>query len=91
MIAKPKLILADGTLLEESDCGYFDHELHCWIRKMDMTGAFLMFSDSERTKTIHYLYLGTEEVYDGFTQIVLVRQMEDYVEIRLKGGHRRAA
>ena len=83
---RPHLILADGTLLADSDCGYAEHELHCWVRHFEMAEVFAMFTDPEKTKLIRFCYLGHETLYRDFINMFLIRKMEDCIDVRLSGG-----
>lgn len=84
---EPSLILADGTVLMNSECGYADHKLHCWVKDLNLAQVFELFSNPELTKEIRFV-LGDHvfETYYDFTEIYLIRKMEDYIDIRLEGG-----
>lgn len=80
------LKLADGTILESSDCGYSDRKLHCWVKNKTLAEVFALFTDPEKTKEIRYCSRGTTLVYRGFTEIDLIGVMEDCIDVRLVGG-----
>ena len=83
MTDKPSLILNNGVVYEDSQCGYADHNLWCWIKGSSLNEVFAAFSDPENTKVIRFLYGDTEETYTGFTEIVLIRKSEFTVDVRL--------
>lgn len=84
----PRLILADGTVLENSECGYYEHELHCWIKDRTMAEVFELFSDPNKTAFISYTYRDYTQIYRGFTEMFLIRKTEDCIDVRLTGGTR---
>lgn len=82
----PKLVLADGTVLENSECGYYEHELHCWVKDRTMTEVFELFSDPDKTRVISYTYRDYTQIYRGFVDMILIRKTEEYIDVRLTGG-----
>ncbi len=85
-MADCKLILNDGTELEESQCGYAEHRLWCYIKGLTLAEAFAVFSDPEKTQTIRFQYGSVTDTYIGFTEIDLIRKSELTVDVRLTGG-----
>lgn len=78
-----KIILADGTELPDSECGYADHTLWCYIKNKSMGEVFGMFSDPEKTSYIHSIFGSQEREYVGFTELNLIQQSEFTVDVRL--------
>jgi hypothetical protein len=62
-----RLILSDGTVLENGECGYADGRLWCWVSGMTMAEAAEMFFDPGRTDHIVFEYGEMSDEYDGFT------------------------
>lgn len=80
------LILADGTVLDNSNCGYNEGILHCWIKEKTLNEVFSLFSDPEKTKVIKHVYRSQVIIYRDFTDLYLIRKLEDYIDVRLTGG-----
>ena len=72
-----RLILADGTVLENSSCGFADKTLWCWIRGLTMADCFSIFTDPDKTNEITCLYYHTGYKYTGFTNIEVIRKGMD--------------
>ena len=83
IVEVPSLVLADGTVLEGSRCGYAEHHLWCYVTGLTMMEAFAVFSNPEKTRTIKFLYGTVEEVYEGFTEMNVIKVSEFTVDIRL--------
>lgn len=79
----PHLLLADGTILENSTCGYAEHNLWCYVKGLTFAEAFTVFSNPEKTKIIKFIYGDNEDTYDGFTEINLIKSSEFTVDVRL--------
>ena len=61
-----RLILNDGTVIEDGSCGYADGHLWCWLF-CTMQAAAALFMDPERTEKIVFEYGEMSSEYDGFT------------------------
>lgn len=79
------VILADGTKLSNTGCGYSERNLWCWIRDgKGIQECFMLFTDPEKTKNILFRYPGKKSIrYKGFTEFLLIRKVEDGVDVRL--------
>ena len=82
------LMLADGTVMENSSCGYADKSLWCWISGRSMTDCFPIFSDSKKTNEIVVLFRTGGIRYKGFTELTSIRKGtdvfgKDTIDIRL--------
>lgn len=62
-----RLILADGTKLEEAEAGYASGNLWCWIPNCSMATAFGLFTNPNRTRKIIFQYGEMQDEYNGFT------------------------
>jgi hypothetical protein len=81
----PTLVLNDGMRLENSECGYANHMLWCYVKDYTLAEVFSAFSNPEKTEEIQFLYGDTEEIYIGFTELNLIRKSEFTVDVRLTG------
>lgn len=84
-----KLILADGTVLENCECGYSNRNLWCFLTGIPFSEAFQYFSGPEKFKKVTFVMrfgniIDTIE-YSGFEQITAVQQSEFTVDVRLEG------
>ena len=68
-----ELIMNDGTVYSDSECGYADHQLWCYVKNSNLTDVFAVFSDSSKTEKIIFRYGSTEEIYTGFTALNLIK------------------
>lgn len=84
-----KLILADGTVLENCECGYSNRSLWCFLKGIPFGEAFQYFSSPEKFKTVIFeMTFGriTDRItYSGFEEITAVQQSEETVDVRLEG------
>lgn len=71
-----KLVLKDGTTYEDSECGYADRRLWCWLNNTTFVKAFADFSDPSKTSEIHWFHGSNETIYTGFTDIDVIRRTE---------------
>ena len=71
------LVMADGTVLESSSCGYADKNLWCWVSGKTMSECFAIFSDPEKTSEITVLYTTSGIRYRGFTDMTVIRKGTD--------------
>lgn len=62
-----RLILKDGTIIENGSCGYSDGRLWCWFHGFTMAQAAQVFCDHEKTDHILYEYGEMTAEYAGFT------------------------
>lgn len=85
---KPVVVLADGTRLEESQCGYADHHLWCYVKGLSFPEVFAVFSNPEKTSEIRFRYGTQEEIYTGFTQLDIIKRSEFTIDVRLTGGRK---
>lgn len=79
------IILADGTVLEDSECGYAERTLWCMLKGMTFAEVFAVFSDTAKTSRIEYILLNKKYTFIGFTELTLIQQSEFTVDVRLTG------
>lgn len=71
------LILADGTVLEGSSCGFSNKTLWCWVSGLSMADCFSIFSNPEKTSEITVLYYTSGIRYRGFIDMQIIRKGMD--------------
>lgn len=85
-----RLILSDGTVLENCKCGYYNKKLGCMLFGVSFPQVFEYFSDSEKYKTIIFEmeepYFITRIEYSGFDRIDTISQHEEYIEVLITGN-----
>ena len=70
-----RLILNDGTVIEDGEAGSADGVLWCWFRGYTMAQAAAIFLDPEKTAVIIFQYGEDEDRYEGYTECL--RLMDD--------------
>ena len=88
---KKRLILADGTVLENCECGYSSKTLWCFLAGISFGETFQYFSSPEKYHKIifelEYEGFIDKITYTGLDQITAVQQSEFTVDVRLEGYH----
>ena len=86
---KTRLILADGTVLEDCECGYASRSLWCFLKGVPFSEAFQYFSGPEKFNTVTFeMVMGdiTDQIiYTGLEHILAVQQNDRTVDVRLEG------
>lgn len=79
------ITLGDGTVLENSYCGYSDgsRNLWCYINGKTMAECVDLFSDPYKTESITSTYFVKTYLYKGFTELILVQKSSLGVDVRL--------
>ena len=84
-----KLILADGKVLNDCECGYSNRNLWCFLKGIPFGEAFQYFSSPDKFKTITFVIQFGDIIdkikYTGFEQVTAVQQSEFTVDVRLEG------
>ena len=65
-----RLILKDGTVIENGEAGYSNGTLCCFIPGWTLPQAAAVFFDPAKTKKIIFQYGEMEDVYTGYTECV---------------------
>ena len=68
-----RLILADGTEIENGEAGYAEGFLWMYFTGYTMAQAAAMFTDPEKTGVIRFQYGQMEDTYEGFTDCRTIR------------------
>ena len=78
------LLLADGTLLENSSCGASSRDLWCWVSGRTMAECLTIFSDSEKTGVITAGYKTSHVIYTGYTELLGISRNNDPLELGIR-------
>ena len=62
-----RIVLSDGSVIENGRCGYSDGHLWCWLAGYTMPQAAQIFFDPGKTAIIVYEYGEMMDRYEGFT------------------------
>ena len=82
-----RLILADGTVLENSEAGYAERVLWCYLKDVNMQTAAALFLDPTKTATIRFEYGEMATEYEGYTECINISVPDDNrVNVALKKG-----
>ena len=88
---KPTLVLADGSEYEYTLGGAVSSigDMYIDISNISMSRAFIIFSNSEKTKHMEFWSGGSVAVFDGFTELGGVEvpyNLPDTVRITMRKG-----
>ena len=72
-----RLILNDGTTIENGQAGYSQGFLWCYFTGYTMQQAASLFFDSEKTARIVFQYGEMEDEYNGFTNCININVNTD--------------
>lgn len=82
-----RLILADGTTIENGEAGYAEGFLWCYFSGMTLAEATGLFLDTSKTERIRFEYGEMADEYEGFTTVRVMRTDADgEVSICLEKG-----
>ena len=65
-----RLILNDGTIIENGRAGYAEGCLWCYLIGYTMQQAAMLFLDDSKTARIVFQYGEMEDEYEGYTNCV---------------------
>jgi hypothetical protein len=86
-----RLILADGTVLNNCECGYTSNSIWCFLRGISFSDAFAHFSDIDKFNMITFDLGFSDDFYDritytGFEELQAIQKNDyDSVDVRLSG------
>lgn len=84
-----RLILADGTILENCECGYSNRSVWCYLKGVTFSEAFQYFSKPERFNTITLeLEFGNvihRITYSNIEHITGIQQDHNGINVSLEG------
>lgn len=82
-----RLILKDGTRIENGSCGYADGRLWCWVTGYTIAEAAQVFCLPEKTDKIVYEYGEMQDEYEGYIVCThLLINDDGQVSVCLKKG-----
>ena len=86
-----RLVLKDGTVLNNCSCGYANKELWCFLKDRTLFDAIQLFSGPEKFQTIVYEFgipiNYTRITYMSITGVVTFDQQETQTDVRLVGDN----
>ena len=68
--ATTKLILNDGTVINDGHAGYSQGFLWCYMKGFTMQQAASVFFDPAKTAKIAFVYGAEKDEYEGYTNCV---------------------
>jgi len=85
-----RLIMADGTILDNCECGYYDGSLWCYLKDFAIIETFPYFSDSDKFSAIIFdiiyaIGFTDRTIYSGFDKITSILQKKGQVDICITG------
>ena len=81
-----RLILADGTEIEDGRAGYAGGSLWChWIGTMQEAAA--LFFNPEKTAVIRFRYGEMEDTWEGFTVCINIHMEDGQVYVCMTRGN----
>lgn len=82
-----RLILNDGTIIEEGSAGYAQGFLWLYFTGYTFLETAMIFSDKTKTQHIVFQYGEMQDVYDGFTECVNVNiDIDNKISVCLTKG-----
>ena len=78
-----EIILGDGTIIENSYCGYYDRDLWCFISGKTIAECAQLFSDHNKVSSIISRYFVKTYKYTGFTKLLMIRTTDETIDVRL--------
>lgn len=86
-----RLILADGTVLNNCECGYSNNTLWCFLKDISFSDAFMYFENEDKFNTVIF-DIGFQDAfydritYSGFTELITIQKDPDgKVNVRIIG------
>ena len=68
-----RLILNDGTVIENGEAGYASGFLWLYFRGYTIAQASVLFCDPNVTERIVFQYGDMEDVYEGYTECMVIK------------------
>ncbi len=82
-----RIILADGTTIENGRAGYSSGFLWLWFGGMTLQEAALIFFDPSMTSEIIFQYGEMQDTYEGFTSCIqLSIDVDGQISVCMKRG-----
>lgn len=81
-----KIVLADGTeLITDEGAGEASNALWCWLHGITIQEAATLFTDTEKTKVIRFVYGEYMDEFRGFTDLLMVSASQKGADVQLTG------
>ena len=84
-----RIILTDGTLLENCDCSNIDRGVWCTLRGIPFEDAYQYFSDPRKFETIilelQYIDFIEKITYSGLDEVISIVRSRDSIDVHLEG------
>ena len=81
-----RLILNDGTIIENGRAGYSEGSLWLYLPGMNMMEAAMTVLDTEKTEEITFQYGEEEKSYEGFTNCIRLISNEREIAVCMVRG-----
>lgn len=81
-----RLILKDGTVIENGAAGYYDGSLWLTLPGMTMMEAAAIVFNTAKTGTIWFQYGEEEDEYKGYTNCTVMMTEEGHISACMKKG-----
>ena len=81
-----RLILKNGTVIEDGRAGFFDGSLWLWMPGLTMAEAAAIAFDSSATSRIIFQYGDMEDVHSGYTVCTILMQDGNEIAVCLVKG-----
>ena len=82
-----KIVLNDGTEIEDGRAGYAEGFLWCYLTGYTMQRAASLFFDVNKTERIVFEYGAEQNIYEGFTECININiNVDGIVSVCLTKG-----
>lgn len=81
-----RLMLNDGTTIENGEAGYSSGYLWLWVPGMTLPEAAVIFLDPEKTKKVVFEFGEMSDTYEGYTTCTQLSAVDGKVTICLAKG-----
>lgn len=81
-----RLILADGTRIEDGEAGLWEGSLWCYLPGWALDRAARIFTNPAKTSEIRYQYGEMEDVFRGYTNCINIMTESGQISVCLVKG-----
>lgn len=81
-----RLILADGTKIENGEAGAFGGQVWCYLPGWTVSRAAQIFTNAAKTSEIRFQYGDMEDVYRGYTVCTNISAQDGQIAVCLVKG-----
>lgn len=84
-----RLVLANGRVLDNCECGFYEDSLWCYLKDIELPDAFQCFLHPEDFKTVIFEF-GTSQLYrritySGFTKLKNITINKESIDVCIVG------